>query len=206
MDILSTISMASGMAWASGFRLYAVVFIAGLMNRFEWVRLPGDLTILSNPWVLGISGVLCVVEFLADKIAVVDSVWDTVHTFIRIPAGAILAAAAMGTDANPLILAVAALLGGTVSGATHAAKATTRAAINASPEPVSNVTTSFIEEGMFAGGTTLMFLSPLLFVAALSIFLVFAVLITWALGSFVRKMWRKLFGKKAPVEPDPEPA
>jgi uncharacterized membrane protein len=199
MDVFTTISTASGMAWASGLRLYAVVFSAGLMQRLGWVKLPGNLDVLASTWVLVIAGVLCLVEFLADKVPWVDTTWDAVHTFIRIPAGAVLAAAALGTDANPILLVVAGLLGGTVTGTTHAAKASTRAAINMSPEPVSNITTSLIEEGVFGLGTVVMFLSPVLFMVALGIFLVLAGLITYWLGSFVRSAWRRIFSSKKPA-------
>jgi uncharacterized membrane protein len=158
MDLLSTISVASGMAWASGMRLYAVVFLAGVFQRLEWVKLPGDLTVLANPWIIVLSGVLLLVEFLADKVPVIDSTWDAVHTFIRIPAGAALAAAAIGTDAHPALLVVATLLGGAVTATTHVSKASTRVALNTSPEPVSNVAASITEDGLIGAGTALIFL------------------------------------------------
>jgi uncharacterized membrane protein len=196
MDILSTISIASGMAWGSGIRLYAVVFFAGLFQRLEWVKLPGNLNVLENSWVLGVSALLLLVEFLADKIPVVDSAWDTVHTFIRIPAGAVLAACAIGTDANPALIAVATLLGGAITGTTHLSKASARAAINTSPEPVSNVTASIAEEGMVGLGSFLMVAHPLVFLPFLFVFLVLAVIVLWVLSRFLRALLRRFLGKK----------
>lgn len=201
VDLLSTVSVASGMAWASGMRLYAAVFAAGLLQRFNLVELPGDLSILQNPWILGVSGLLFVVEFLADKVPVIDSAWDTVHTFIRIPAGAILAACAMGHNANPGVLVVATLLGGAITGTTHLSKATTRAAINTSPEPVSNITASIAEDGMVGLGLGAMLATPMLFIILLVVFLLVAVLVMRFLWSFAKKVFAKIFRAKeaAPV-------
>jgi hypothetical protein len=202
VDLLSTVSVASGMAWASGMRLYAAVFAAGLLQRLNFVVLPGDLKILSNPWVLGISGLLFVVEFLADKVPLIDSAWDTVHTFIRIPAGAILAACAMGHDANPGVLVVATLLGGAITGTTHMSKATTRAVINTSPEPVSNITASIAEEGMVGLGFVAMLFAPGLFLSLLGVFLIVAGLVIAFFWKFVRAVLRRVLRKPPPSEVD----
>ena len=189
MDSLQTVALAGGLAWASGMRLYAVVFLAGLLGRLEYLHLPASLQVLENPWVLGLSGVLLLVEFLADKIPVVDSLWDSVHSFIRIPAGALLAALALG-DHDPAWMVVAGLLGGTLSAGTHALKAGSRALINTSPEPFSNVATSLGEDVLVGSGLAVAIFHPLLFLVLLGLFIL---LLIWLLP----KLWRgarSLFG------------
>ena len=189
MDSLQTVALAGGLAWASGMRLYAVVFIAGLLGRLEYLHLPASLQVLENPWVLGLSGVLLLVEFLADKIPVVDSRWDRVHSVIRIPAGALLAALALG-DHDPTWMVVAGLLGGTLSAGTHALKAGSRALINTSPEPFSNVATSLGEDVLVGSGLAVAIFHPLLFLVLLGLFIL---LLIWLLP----KLWRgarSLFG------------
>ena len=189
MDSLQTVALAGGLAWASGMRLYAVVFLAGLLGRLEYLHLPASLQVLENPWVLGLSGVLLLVEFLADKIPVVDSLWDSVHSFIRIPAGALLAALALG-DHDPTWMVVAGLLGGTLSAGTHALKAGSRALINTSPEPFSNIATSLGEDVLVGSGLAVAIFHPLLFLVLLGLFIL---LLIWLLP----KLWRgarSLFG------------
>ncbi|MDR5813906.1 MULTISPECIES: DUF4126 domain-containing protein [unclassified Caballeronia] len=180
--MLESLSLAAGLSWASGLRLYLTVFIAGMFQRMGLVHLPDSLAILSSPWVIGVAAVLTVVEFLADKIPAVDSLWDAVHTFIRIPAGAVLAAGALG-HADPAMLTIAALAGGTLAGASHFAKAGTRALINLSPEPVSNWAASTTEDVGALAGITLALFVPLLF---LILVLVFLVLAGWALPRLAR--------------------
>ncbi|MDR5757545.1 DUF4126 domain-containing protein [Caballeronia sp. LZ035] len=180
--MLESLSLAAGLSWASGLRLYLTVFIAGMFQRMGLVHLPDSLAILSSPWVIGAAAVLTVVEFLADKIPAVDSLWDAVHTFIRIPAGAVLAAGALG-HADPAMLTIAALAGGTLAGASHFAKAGTRALINLSPEPVSNWAASTTEDVGALAGITLALFVPLLF---LILVLVFLVLAGWALPRLAR--------------------
>ena len=138
MDTISSIALASGLSWASGLRLYATVFIVGLLGKFGYIPLPVSLNILTNPVMISVAGVLCVIEFLADKFPYIDSLWDSVHTFVRIPAGALLAMGAINS-ADPMIATLVALLGGSLAGATHFTKAGSRALINTSPEPVSNI-------------------------------------------------------------------
>src|SRR6201994_4929145 len=120
--MLEPLSLAAGLSWGSGLRLYLTVLIAGLLARFGVIHLPDTLSVLSSPWVIGVAGALTVAEFLADKIPAFDSLWDAIHTFIRIPAGAVLAAGALG-HADPALLTVAALAGGTLAGTAHLAKA-----------------------------------------------------------------------------------
>ncbi|NOS97991.1 MAG: DUF4126 domain-containing protein [Methylotenera sp.] len=182
MELISNLALAGGLSWASGLRLYITVFAVGMMNKFGYIRLPATLDILSNPIVLGVAGLLAVVEFLADKIPYVDTAWDGIQTFIRIPAGALLAMGAINT-ADPAIATIAALLGGSLAGATHATKAGSRALINTSPEPISNIAASFSEEGMLMTGGWLVFAHPAVFIGVLFGFIV---LMFWMLP----KVWR----------------
>ncbi len=184
MNSISTAAMAAGLSWASGIRLYMALFVAGLFGRLEWVTLPPSLEILQSPWVLGITGLLTVVEFLADKIPGLDSVWDAIQTFIRIPAGAVLGAAAMG-HMDPAWTAGAALLGGTFAAGAHATKAGSRAMINTSPEPLSNWTASISEDATVLGALWAAFFHPWVLFAFLIVFFVFAI---WLLP----KLWRGL--------------
>ncbi len=143
LDLSHLVALAAALGWASGMRLYAVVFFTGAADYMGWVPLPAGLQLLQHPLVLGASFLMLVTEFVADKVPGVDSVWDAVHTFIRIPAGAALAAATIGGDSAAWSL-VAALAGGTLAATAHAAKASTRAAANTSPEPFSNIGLSLL--------------------------------------------------------------
>ena len=149
-----------------------------------WLDLPASLEVLASPWVIAITGFMTVVEFLADKVPGVDSVWDAIHTFIRIPAGAVLAAAALG-DIDPVWTAVAAILGGSVAAGAHATKAGSRALINTSPEPVSNWAASFTEDATVAGGLMAAFFYPWLLFPFLAVFFLLAI---W----LIPKLWRGL--------------
>jgi hypothetical protein len=184
--MVAPLSLAAGLSWGSGLRLYLTVFMAGVMQRFGLIHLPDTLAVLASPWVIGVAGTLTVLEFLADKIPAVDSLWDALHTFIRIPAGALLAAGAVG-HADPALMTVAALAGGTLAGTAHLAKAGTRALINLSPEPVSNVVTSTAEDGLTFVGVLMAFFLPLLFLVLLAVFLGLA---AWALP----RLWRGVQG------------
>lgn len=184
MDPLTQIALAAGLAWGSGLRLYAVVFAAGMLQRFGGVALPGDLSLLAHDWVLWTSGVLLCGEFLADKVPAFDSLWDALHTFIRIPGGMALAGAVFG-DQGATTQVVAALLGGGIAAGTHLTKAGTRAAINHSPEPFSNWTASFTEDGLVLAGIWLAWQHPWVFLVLLALFLL---LVAWLLP----KLWRLL--------------
>lgn len=184
--MVEAISLGAGLAWASGLRLYLTVLIAGVFARAGFIHLPGTLAVLTSPWVIGSAAVLAVAEFLADKVPAFDSLWDAVHTFIRIPAGAVLAAASLG-HADPALLVVAGLAGGTLAGSAHIAKAGTRALINLSPEPISNWIASTTEDGLTVGGLVLAFFVPLLFLALMIGFLAFS---AWALP----RLWRGVSG------------
>jgi hypothetical protein len=182
MDAISSFALASGLSWASGIRLYATVFIVGLLAKFQWIHIPNSLDILSNPIVIGVAGFLTIVEFLADKVPYIDSAWDSIQTFIRIPAGAILAMGAINSS-DPLISILVALLGGSLTGMTHATKAGSRALINTSPEPVSNIAASFGEDGLFLTGGWLALMHPAVFI---SVLLAFVLIMFWTLP----KLWR----------------
>jgi hypothetical protein len=177
-----------GSAWLSGFNLYATVLTLGLLQRFHLVELPGDLHVLSRSWVIGTAALLYLVEFLADKIPFVDSIWDAVHTFIRVPAGAVLAASAFA-HFNPAIRVVAILAGGTLALSSHGAKASVRAAANTSPEPFSNIFLSLIEDIFTIGLTALAAFHP---VVVLVIVLLFVVLLIWLGPKVYRTIRRKL--------------
>jgi uncharacterized membrane protein len=180
--MLETAALAAGMSWASGLRLYLAVLAAGVLARLGWLDLPTGLQVLSSWWVIGVAGVLAVAEFIADKVPGFDTAWDGIQTFIRIPAGAILAAAAFG-ELDPQWMVAAGLVGGTLAGAAHATKAGTRALINVSPEPFSNWAASFTEDVGTVGGLLLAFFLPVVFLILLGVFLILAI---W----LIPKLWR----------------
>ena len=189
MNIIETLSLALGAAWTSGINLYATVAVIGLLQRYEMVgRLPGGLEALDNWWVIGVALGLYAVEFVADKVPYVDTVWDAVHTFVRVPAGAALALAAT-SDLDPSLRVVALLLGGGLALSTHGTKATVRAAANTSPEPVTNWTLSLVEDGVAVGAIVLAVLHPL---AILAVIVIFLLLLAWLLPKVVRALRRTL--------------
>ena len=189
MDPIQTIALTMGVAWASGINLYAAIFMLGYLGMTGNITLPADLQVLSNPLVLGAAGLMYCVEFFADKTPGVDTGWDVIHTFIRIPAGAILAAGAVG-DVSQAGQLAAALLGGTLTTATHATKAGSRMLINTSPEPVSNWTASVGEDVAVFGGLWTALHYPWLFIALL---IVFILLLIWLLPRIWRGL-RRVFG------------
>ncbi len=191
MDMPALIALAAALGWASGFRLYAAVFLTGAMGYAGWLALPEGLHLLQHPAVLGASGFMLLVEFFADKILWIDSLWDTVHSVIRIPAGALLAAGVFGADSATMGL-VAGILGGSLAATAFATKATTRAAINTSPEPVSNWLASFFEDGLAVGVIWLATQYPVAFGIALMLMLVLSVLLLIVLWKFLKLVLRKL--------------
>lgn len=195
MEHLQALALAAGLAWASGVRMYAAIFIVGLLGRLGYVHLPEHLLLLEHNGVLIAAGIMLLAEFLADKVPGFDSAWDSIHTFIRIPIGAMLAWGAMG-DAGPEAQFVAAILGGAITGGTHLMKAGTRAAINTSPEPFSNWTASFGEDGMLLGGLWLVFHHPLVFLVLLGLFLACVCWLVPKLWRFLRNIWHKLRGRR----------
>ena len=202
LDLTQLLAIAAALGWASGLRLYAVVFITGAAGWLGWVPLPPGLQVLQHPAVLGVSGLLAVVEFAADKIPLVDSLWDSVHTFIRIPAGAALAAAAVsgafGAD-NAAAGVIAALLGGTLAAGAHAAKATTRAAANTSPEPFSNIGLSLLGDVTVPAMLWLSWTHPALFFGALAVALLVGLVRVIVLFRFLRAVFARLAPRRAPA-------
>lgn len=190
MDLIQNVALAAGLAWGSGVRLYAVVLLTGLLGRCGWMTLPPSLTVLQDPLVLAAAGFMFLVEFLADKVPGFDSVWDAVHSFVRIPAGALLAAGAMG-HLDPAWIAAAALLGGAVAGSAHLTKAGSRALINTSPEPFSNWAASAGEDVVAPLAVVAAINYPLVFLALLALFFVVAI---WLLPKLFRAL-RSIFIK-----------
>ena len=186
LDFAGLLALAAGLGWASGLRLYATLFVVGVAGNLGWIVLPDGLRLLEHPLVLGAAGLMLVIEFFADKVPLLDSVWDTVHTFIRIPAGAALAAMVFGGQGVEWQAAMA-LLGGTLAAGTHFTKAGTRAMINASPEPFSNIAASFGEDVVALTGLWLMFAHPWLMLALL---LLLVAMIAWLLP----RLWRGISG------------
>ena len=186
LDAPHLMALAAALGWLSGIRVYAAVFLVGLTGYLGWVDLPSGLKVLQHPGVLAASGFMCFIEFFADKIPLVDSIWDTIHTVIRIPAGAALAAGALGGTDSQAIGWIAALLGGTLAATSHATKLTTRAAVNTSPEPFSNVGVSLLEDGFVVFMLWLAATHPLIFGAVLVVSIVLAIVLLVVLVKFLK--------------------
>jgi hypothetical protein len=191
MDTGQLIALAAALGWASGIRLYAVVLLAGLAGHFGLVELPHGLHVLQHPAVLAAAGFMASMEFLADKVPYVDTLWDLVHTVIRIPAGAALAAAVFGAD-NESMAWVAALLGGSLAATSHVTKLTTRAAVNTSPEPFSNFAVSLAEDGFVVFMMWLAATQPVAFAIVLLLSLALAIALLVLLFKFLRLVMRRL--------------
>ncbi len=191
VDTTQLLAIAAALGWASGLRLYAVLFLTGAAGWLGWVELPPGLQLLQTPALLGASGLMLFIEFFADKIPGLDTVWDLVHTLIRIPAGAALAAGVFGIDQGSWT-AAAALLGGSLAATSHLAKATTRAAINTSPEPFSNIGMSLLGDGVVPLMLWLSWEHPVWFFAALLIAIVVMIALLVVLAKFLRLLLRSL--------------
>ncbi len=202
MNALESLSLAMGVAWTSGLNLYATVAALGLAGRAEMIHLPPDLQLLTDPLVIAVACVMYVVEFFADKVPYVDNGWDVLHTFIRIPAGALLAARAVGDLSPPLELAVL-LAGGTVALASHATKATTRLAVNVSPEPVSNWLASLGEDLAVLGGIWLAFHHPFLMLALVVGFVALAAWLLPKLYRVAKRGFQALWARAVKTPPSP---
>jgi hypothetical protein len=181
---LPEVAFAAALAWASGLRLYLVLFVLGLLGYYGVLELPSHLQVLSRPVVLAASGFMVAVEFSADKVPWVDSLWDAIHTFIRIPGGALLAAAMFG-DSGEAGMWAAAILGGTLAAVAHGAKTGSRALINTSPEPFSNWSASLTEDSLVLGGLWTAWNHPAVFLAALCAFIFIAAWVLWRLAEIV---------------------
>ena len=191
LDTTQLVALAAALGWASGLRLYAVLLITGLAGYAGWVPLPGGLRVLQHPAVLAASGFMFVLEFLADKVPGLDSLWDLVHTVVRIPAGAALAAAVFGADQGTAAL-LAALLGGTLAATSHGAKATARAAVNTSPEPFSNIGLSLLGDVAVPSVLWLAFAHPLAAIAVVALAAVAMWVLLWVLARFLRRVLLRL--------------
>ena len=194
LDTTQLIAIAAALGWASGLRLYAVVFLTGLAGYLGWVDLPAGLKVVQSSLVLGASALMLFVEFFADKIPGVDTVWDVIHTVVRIPAGAALAASVFGADQSSWALA-AALMGGTLAATSHVAKTATRAAVNTSPEPFSNVAMSLLGDGVVPLSLWLSWTHPAVFFGMLAIALVSMVALIAVLARFLRALARRFTGR-----------
>jgi hypothetical protein len=200
LDTPQLLAIAAALGWASGLRLYAVLFLTGLAGFLGWVQLPSGLGLLQSPLMLWASGFMLFVEFFADKIPGLDSIWDVVHTLVRIPAGAALAASVFGADQSSWAMA-AALLGGTLAATSHVAKATTRAAVNTSPEPFSNIGLSLLGDGVVPASLWLSWVNPWAFFALLAVALLVMLALIWIFGKFLRQLARRVSGWFATRQP-----
>jgi hypothetical protein len=201
MGTIEALSLAMGTAWTSGINLYATVAALGIANRLEMIQLPQNLEVLSHPGVIAIACIMYFIEFFADKVPYLDTGWDALHTFIRVPAGAILAARSLG-DLNPGLELMALLAGGSITLIAHATKATTRLAINASPEPFSNWAASITEDLTVFGSLWLMFNHPIVMIILV---LVFLALVAWLVPKIYRlakRGFQALRNKMRGVKPD----
>jgi hypothetical protein len=198
MNLISTLAIAMGSAWVSGINLYACVATLGLLSRFSHLRLPGDLDVLTSWWVIGFAGGLYVIEFVADKVPWIDSTWDVIHTFIRVPAGAVLAAGAFG-DFDRSIQVIALLAGGGLALSSHGTKAATRAVLNTLPEPVTNITASLIEDAVAIGSTVAAVVFPILLFVIVAVGLGVSIYLFNRVLRFFRQVSRKIRSWFAPT-------
>lgn len=205
MDPVTIIALTLGVGWASGINLYAAILSLGVMHNMGWIVLPPDLQIVAAPIVIVAAGVMYVIEFFADKIPGVDSGWDALHTFIRIPAGAVLAAQAVG-DVHPALALAAGLVGGSLAATSHFTKASTRVLINTSPEPFSNWTASVLEDVAVIAGLWVALQHPILFLVLLVAFIALVVWLAPKLFRALRTIASKIAGwfrRTPPVLPTP---
>jgi hypothetical protein len=198
MDFISTLAVSLGASWVSGINLYATVATLGLLSRLANLKLPGELDVLTNWWVIGAALFLFVIEFIADKIQFVDSVWDVIHTFIRIPAGAIIAATAFG-DFDRRVQVIALLVGGSLALSSHGTKAATRALINTSPEPVSNIVASLTEDVIAIAVILLALFLPVVVFFVIAAGLALSIWLLPRVIRFFRQVVRRIRGWFSPV-------
>jgi hypothetical protein len=201
MGTLQALSLAMGTSWTSGINLYATVAALGIAGRAEMIKLPPDLQVLMHPAVIAVACIMYVIEFFADKVPYVDSGWDVLHIFIRVPAGAILAARSLG-DMNPALELVALLGGGAVALAAHGTKATTRLAINASPEPFSNWFASVTEDLAVLGGIWMIFNHPVLMLILVLSFLALVAWLAPKLFRLAKRGFQALRDRLRGIKPD----
>lgn len=188
MDWFSTLTLALGSAWTAGINLYATVAVLGVFQKLGFAKLPGGLEVLDNWWIIGIAGGLYLIEFVADKVPYVDSIWDVIHTFVRVPAGALVAYSATA-DVDPSVNVVATMLGGGLALSSHGTKSALRATANLSPEPVTNWTLSVVEDIIAFVGTIAAIFAPILVAVMLIGFLIFFVWFAPKIVRAVRRLW-----------------
>jgi hypothetical protein len=193
MNLIQILGLALGSAWTAGINLYATVAVLGLLQHYKLAHLPGSLHVLDNWLIIGLALALYVIEFFADKIPYVDTVWDAVHTFIRVPAGAVIAAAAT-SGVKPEVQIMALLVGGGLALSTHGTKATVRAAANVSPEPVTNWILSIVEDLIAVGAVVLSVLHPIVILIVVAIFLL---IFAWVFRKVVRRIRRMMAAARA---------
>jgi Domain of unknown function (DUF4126) len=201
MGTIEALSLAMGTAWTSGINLYATVAALGIASQAGMIQLPPDLQVLGHPAVIAIACIMYFIEFFADKVPYVDSGWDALHTFIRVPAGAILAARSLG-DMNPALELVAVLAGGSIALAAHGTKAATRLAINASPEPFSNWAASITEDISVFGSIWLMFNHPVIMMILVLVFLALVVWLVPKIFRLVKRGFQTLRDRMRGIKPD----
>jgi hypothetical protein len=201
MATIEALSLAMGTAWTSGINLYATIAALGIAGRAEMIHLPPGLEVLTHPAVIVVACIMYVIEFFADKVPYVDSGWDVVHTFIRVPAGAILAAKSLG-DMNPALELVALLAGGAVALAAHGTKATVRLAINTSPEPFSNWAASITEDVAVLGSIWMVFNHPILMLLLVVCFIALVVWLVPRLFRLAKHGFQALRDRLRGVKPD----
>ncbi len=192
MNTVQIIALVTAIAWASGINLYATIFILGVVGHYDYVNLPSQLDLLSDPIIIGVSGFMYFTEFVVDKIPGLDSLWDAVHTFIRIPAGAILSMTAVA-GMDPVIEMTAFLLGGTMAASTHTTKSASRILMQSSPEPVSNWTASVSEDLLVVAGIWAALSHPWIFLTAI---LLFICMLVWLLPGLIRILKKSLQSAK----------
>ena len=202
-QITATLALTMGLAWASGINLYATLLTLGFLANTGNIVLPPNLQIVTDPMVMVAAGLMYFIEFFADKVPGVDTGWDTIHTFIRIPAGAMLAAGAIG-DLNPVVQLTAAILGGGLAAGTHATKAGTRVLINTSPEPFSNWIASVSEDIAVIGGVWACINHPVLFLIALALFIALMIWLLPRIGGGVKKVFRLIINLFHREQPPPD--
>ena len=205
-QIINTLSLTMGVGWASGINLYATILVLGILGKTGNIALPANLHVLMNPMVIGAAGIMYITEFIADKIPGIDNGWDTLHTFIRIPAGAILSASAVG-NINPAVAVAAGILGGSMAAGAHATKSGSRIIVNTSPEPFTNWAISITEDVGVIGGLWTALHHPWFFLGLMLLFLLFMIWILPKIWGAIKKIFgfiRRLFGfgdKNKPVPP-----
>ena len=201
LDTAHLVALAAALGWASGVRLYLVVFLTGLAGALGWVTLPPGLHLLETPLVLGASAVLATIEFVADKIPAVNALWDGVHTVLRVPGGALLAAGVFGGDQAQWTL-VAALAGGALAATSHVAKTSTTASLAAFPEPLTHTGISLMSDLSVPVMLWLAFAHPALFAIALFVIVMGMVGTTVVLFRFLRALVRRLTGRARAIRPN----